>query len=274
MNDESWFYLFGYAFVIAACVGQIIYLTQKDARYQRAAFGCVALALLCIVGGLALRGASQGYWPPVSAYEYALAVIAATLLVYLLLERRAESPAGIAALIPALVLMSYWLILAPADMRLPHSPAPLGRNGWHVLHALSAALGYGALAVAGGMGAAYLVRSWRPGWERWLAPTEALDEAGSYTMRLGLPLMTLSVAAGGIWALLAWGAFWRWEARETWTLIIWLICLFYHHARGLPGRPGKRTALVSVIGLAVAAFALFGADWLAQLTAIEILPMR
>jgi ABC-type transport system involved in cytochrome c biogenesis permease subunit len=57
-------------------------------------------------------------------------------------------------------------------------------------------------------------------------------------------------------------------------LVIWLICLFYAHARGLPGWPGRRTALVSIIGLAAVAFVLFGADWLAELTRIEILPMR
>lgn len=273
MNSDGWIYLISYMLVIAACAGQIVYLIRKDSWFGGAARWCGLLAALGIVGGLAWRGASQGYWPPVSSYESALMVAVAMLLLYWPMQRRAEGQLGLISLILTLALLScLWLL--PAEMRAPMPPTPLWRSGWHILHALCAAMGYGALAVAGGMGAAYLLSAWHPGWGRWLISAEALDEAASDAMRLALPVMTLSVVGGAIWALLGWGAFWRWEARETWALIIWLICLLYAHARGLPGWSGRRTALVSVVGLVVVAFVLFGADWLAQWTRIEILPMR
>jgi len=274
LNDIT-FYLISYVLMAAGLGGCASFLTRRDPRFRRLAFWCSLLACTSIAIGLAARGIPVGYWPLITTYEFALAFIAAILVIYLILERREEAAGeGAIALLLAFILATYFLWLTPASMKVPRAPMPLLRSYWFLIHTATAAIGYGAFAVAGGIGIVYLIRPGLPFLARWFPEPQALDSASAYGVRIGFPWMTLSIAAGGIWALLSWGTFWSWDLKETWTLIVWLIYLFYWHARALPRWAGRRTALVSAIGLAVVLFAFLGMRWLAQVVSVETLLAR
>ena len=58
------------------------------------------------------------------------------------------------------------------------------------------------------------------------------------------PLWTFTIAAGAIWAEYAWGRFWGWDPKETWSLVTWVVYAAYLHARVTAGWKGARAAVV------------------------------
>ena len=50
-----------------------------------------------------------------------------------------------------------------------------------------------------------------------------LDELIYQTIIIGFLLLTVGIATGAIWAHSAWGTYWSWDPKETWSLITWLL---------------------------------------------------
>jgi cytochrome c-type biogenesis protein CcsB len=79
----------------------------------------------------------------------------------------------------------------------------------------------------------------------------------------GFPIFTLGgLIFGAIWADQAWGVYWSWDPKETWSLITWLVYAFYLHARLLRGWRGHKTAVVSIIGFIAVIFTYLGVNLL------------
>jgi ABC-type transport system involved in cytochrome c biogenesis permease subunit len=56
--------------------------------------------------------------------------------------------------------------------------------------------------------------------------------ASHQILRLGFPFMTFGMLSGALWAERAWGAYWSWDAKETWSLATWTLYAIYFHCRG------------------------------------------
>ena len=52
---------------------------------------------------------------------------------------------------------------------------------------------------------------------------------------------------GSIWANSAWGSYWSWDPKETWSLITWVIYLVLLHLRTIGWR-GRKMAVLSIAG--------------------------
>ena len=48
-------------------------------------------------------------------------------------------------------------------------------------------------------------------------------------LRLAFPFMTFGMLSGALWAEEAWGTYWSWDRKETWSLITWTLYLVYFH---------------------------------------------
>jgi cytochrome c-type biogenesis protein CcsB len=83
-----------------------------------------------------------------------------------------------------------------------------------------------------------------------LPSAEKLDELAFKTTAFGFPIWTFAIMAGAIWAQSAWGRYWGWDPKETWSFIIWVIYAAYLHARATAGWRGRAAAWVSLAGLA------------------------
>lgn len=270
----TWLYIASYIFLIGSAIGYVLLLANKGRPFiSRIVVLCNLLALMGIVAGIVGQILQLGIWPLATPFQFALAFIAAIILVTLLLTYRATlSTAGIAPTLLALLLATYFFWLAPDSREVARESTPLLRNYWFSLYALTSAIGYGTLAVAGSLSIICGVWSWLPSLRTKFPEPEVLDKTAYYAMRFGFPWMTLGVVTSSIWALLAWGELWSWELKRTWALVVWLIYLFYFHARTLPEWPSKRIAIVPAIGLAVILFALLGTEWLADMVSIKTLP--
>jgi cytochrome c-type biogenesis protein CcsB len=90
-------------------------------------------------------------------------------------------------------------------------------------------------------------------WDR-LPPAATLDELAYRTTAFGFPIWTFAIIAGAIWAQAAWGRYWGWDPKETWSFISWTIFAAYLHARATAGWRGRRAAWLSLLGLVALVF--------------------
>ncbi len=81
-----------------------------------------------------------------------------------------------------------------------------------------------------------------------LPPSAVLDRMAYRTIAFAFPIWTFAVIAGAIWAQEAWGRYWGWDPKETWSFITWVIYAGYLHARATSGWKGRRAAVVALVG--------------------------
>jgi ABC-type transport system involved in cytochrome c biogenesis permease subunit len=239
-----------------------------------------------VVGGLALvwiwltvalvgRGRMAGHLPFSSRYEFALSLVWASLIIYVLLgaSRRGQrldafgSQATIGVLLVTLLVTTYALTRA-AEQRAVAPLLPALRSPWFPLHVLTMLVGYAALGVAAGLA---LVRLRQPASSAPGQLEEAAGRAMQRALTLGFPWLTLGILTGAIWAHQAWGRYWGWDPKETWALITWLWYLLVLHLRALPRWRGRRLAAMLVIGFAAVLFTFVGVPWLVPLVRLESL---
>jgi ABC-type transport system involved in cytochrome c biogenesis permease subunit len=93
--------------------------------------------------------------------------------------------------------------------------------------------------------------------------TEMLDEITYKSITIGFPIFTLGgLIFGAIWADQAWGTYWSWDPKETWSLITWFFYAFYLHARLLKGWRGHKIAVTAVVAFIVVIFTYLGVNLL------------
>jgi cytochrome c-type biogenesis protein CcsB len=93
--------------------------------------------------------------------------------------------------------------------------------------------------------------------------TEILDDITYKSIAIGFPIFTLGgLIFGAIWADQAWGVYWSWDPKETWSLITWFAYAFYLHSRLLRGWRGKKSAVVAVVGFVMVIFTYLGVNLL------------
>jgi heme exporter protein C len=97
-----------------------------------------------------------------------------------------------------------------------------------------------------------LVLGWASGRQLFArSPSLRGDAAALATAELGVLFGLCGLVSGPLWARVAWGKFWTWDARQTTTLLLWLTLLAYLLARKYGG-PASRT-LAASLGIFAAA---------------------
>ena len=103
------------------------------------------------------------------------------------------------------------------------------------------------------------------GWRlfRGLIPLpEVLDELIYQCAVMGFVLLTLGIVTGSVWAHYAWGSYWSWDPKETWSLITWLIYAALLHARLVRRWQGRPLAFMAILGFVAVLFTYFGVNLL------------
>jgi len=92
--------------------------------------------------------------------------------------------------------------------------------------------------------------------------SRVLDELDYQLILLGFLFLSVGIITGAVWANSAWGRYWGWDPKETWSLITWFIYATLLHARLMRGWHGKRIAFLSMFGFAAVLFTYFGVNLL------------
>jgi len=205
----------------------------------------------------------HGRIPLTNQYESMVLFAWATASVYLLLELRYRNRT-IGAFVAFIPFLSLGLgsLLFDTTIR-PLVPAL--QSNWLTAHVITCFLGYAAFAASFGVSLLYMVRQRLDPEGRMakvLPSEDLLDHLNYRAIATGFPFLSLGIITGAIWADVAWGTYWSWDPKETWSLITWLIYAAFLHARLSRGWRGKRAAVLSVIGFAATLFTYFGVNFL------------
>ena len=222
-----------------------------------------------LAAGAALHGLEISYRSlvaghiAVTSFDEGLSFLAFSLaILYLLIDRRhvlAALGAVIAPLAALLTLVSF--LITSGTTELP----PSLRSAWLPVHVTLAFLGNAVFALAFAASAIYLfednsLKSKKAPLHRRRFPSlEKLDDLNHKLLAWGFLLLTLGIVTGAIWAHFAWGQFWSWEARETWSLITWTLYAMLLHGR-TTGWRGRRAATWTIVGFAMLVLSFFSVN--------------
>jgi heme exporter protein C len=105
----------------------------------------------------------------------------------------------------------------------------------HVPSALVAYLAFGIVALCS---LGYL----------WLRD-ERLDAISVCAAELGVIFATIVLVTGPLWGKIAWGAWWVWDARTSFTLLLWFIYVGYFVLRQATEDPERGKRFAAVLGI-------------------------
>ncbi len=163
---------------------------------------------------------------------------------------------------PALQNKWHWMMNALAPFGLQKYAI-----GWLDFHVFTTFIGYSAFAISFGVSIIYLVkgryeaRGGRNTLVDAFPDSKVLDELSYRAIAWGFPFLAVGIVSGAIWANYAWGTYWSWDPKETWSLITWLIYAAYLHARVTRGWKGKRAAYLSIAGFLAVIFLYWGVSF-------------
>ncbi len=270
---SSLFFNLTTAAYFAAMVIFIIYLTSKSEKIGLVAIVISWAGFIANTTAIGLRwreAYAQGYHqaPLSNLYESVVFFAWAILLIYLLFDLKYKYRAVGAFVLPFAFADMIW-----AQFSLDSTIAPLVpalQSNWLTYHVITCFIGYAAFGVACGVSIMYLLKAGKE--EGGSAPaggilsmfpsTKILDDLNYKAIMVGFPMLTLGIITGAAWANYAWGTYWSWDPKETWSLIVWFIYAAFLHARFTRGWVGKRAAWLSIIGFAATIFCYLGVNLL------------
>jgi cytochrome c-type biogenesis protein CcsB len=201
-----------------------------------------------------------GYVPLSNMYESMVFFAWSIILLYLIFEWRLGTRA-LGAFVAPLGFLSIALVSLNPRISSDLQPlVPALQSNWLTAHVVTCFIGYAGFAVAFASSMAYLFKGGGP--EGLLPSGKALDDASYRAIAVGFPFLTLGILTGAIWANYAWGTYWSWDPKETWSLITWFFYAAYLHARFSAGWKGTRLALLSGVGFAAVIFTYWGVNFI------------
>ncbi len=206
--------------------------------------------------------------PLANGYEFILTFCWGTVLIYLFSQFRYRLKALGAFVMPVpFLLMSFVVMTMGSNEMIVQAIPPALKSHWLTFHVLTAILSYGAFAVSFGLAVMYLCKTHSGEGHSMTAlvsrfpDADVLDEISYKLIVFAFSFLTLVIITGAIWAEYAWGTYWSWDPKETWSLITWIIYAGYLHARLMYDWKGKRAAWLAVFGFAAVLFTFFGVNY-------------
>jgi cytochrome c-type biogenesis protein CcsB len=258
---------------LAASIIYIAIFVFRAKKLGLAASLLTLLGFLLNTGGIALRWVESyqmghGHAPMSNMYESLVFFAWSIAIFYLFLELKFRN-----RLIGAFAVPFAYLSMALAGLTDPNiSPLiPALQSNWLIAHVVTCFIGYAAFAVAAGMGVMYLLRATSVEGTKEKNPDSLLatlpglkviDDITHKTIVFGFLWLSAGIITGAIWANSAWGTYWSWDPKETWSLITWFVYAGALHARFTKGWGGKRIAWLAIIGFVAVAFTYYGVNYL------------
>lgn len=232
-------------------------------RLWRIGFALTFVGALSHLAGVVLRGVAAGRPPWGNMYEFVTSTLLFLVIAYLVVAK----VWGMRWLgLPVTLLVAVGQGLAVTVFYVAVAPlVPALHSVWFVIHIITAAVSGAAFNLGAIASALYLLKSRRVAETGYLARIPAPEKLDRFAYRVhafAFPLWTFTIAAGAVWAEYAWGRFWGWDPKETWSLVTWVVYAAYLHARVTAGWKGTRAAWLAIIGVAVFWFNFVGINLL------------
>lgn len=249
----------------ASTIVGVIELFKGSKATTRIMLFLAVLGFILHTLNIILRYFLSGHIPITNLHEASSFFSWCIVLLFFYIEYRYRIGLLGSFIMPLVFIMMLSSSILPREMK-PLSPVL--QSYWLGIHTILAFLGDAAFAFAAVIGLMYLVqehfvkKKHLGSLFQRLPNLQLLDEINYKLITLGFPLLTLAIITGALWAESAWGSYWRWDPKEVWSLITWLIYVLVLHARLRVGWKGKKAAILSIIGFCVVLFTFLGVNLL------------
>ncbi len=217
----------------------------------------IGLAATCLTGGLLLVGIWEtgqvldaGHWGITNLFEVTKLLVVVTGLLGAYYDAKYVNGSLGSVLWPflfAAALFLWWL--AGIDQGYPQSLVPALQNNILPFHVIANFLAYGAFMIAAFASVLILFN---------VQPDKA-QHIAYQSVKWGFISFTIAILLGCYWAYQAWGGYWSWDPKETWSLIVWLVYAGYLHC-ALAGYSQRVLAYWALIGFFATLFCYLGVN--------------
>ncbi|MDR3631783.1 MAG: c-type cytochrome biogenesis protein CcsB [Desulfocapsaceae bacterium] len=263
---------FAYMFSTLLYVAMFVFKIKRLGKFTTC---FTAIALLVQTAGLGLRWQESyqmgiGHAPLTNMYESVIFFAWAIIVLYLLIEWKFKTQIIGAFAVPFAFLAMAYASLSK-DLTKGISPLiPALQSNWLISHVITCFIGYAAFTVAAGLGLMYLIKETSDSRHSSndktligsLLPLHQIEDITHKTMIFGFIWLTAGIITGAVWADSAWGTYWSWDPKETWSLITWFVYAITLHARYTRGWGGKRIAWLAIIGFFSVIFTYYGVNFI------------
>jgi cytochrome c-type biogenesis protein CcsB len=236
--------------------------------WLRFAFGLTLVGLVTHLAAIFTRGIAEHRVPWGNMYEFisAITFMAVLVLVAAAIRFRAHY-LGLFVLLPVVLALAL-------DVTVIYTPAgnlvPALNSYWLEIHVTAMIIATGLYIVGAVVTTLYLIAdrterrtlaglpSRTSGLMMHLPVTSILDRLSYRSILFAFPVWTFGVMAGAIWADHAWGRYWGWDPKETWSFITWVVYAGFLHARATAGWRGRKAAYIHLVGFGCLLFNLIG----------------
>ena len=226
------------------------------------ALGLTVLGWALHLGSVVTRGIAADRLPWGNMYEFSCttALVAVTCFLVLVARGRVDRSLGAFVMLPVVL----YLGLAGTVLYTAVGPlVPALNSYWIKIHVAAAVTASGAFLLSGVLALLHLLRQrfdartdvgepvrFPITLGRSLPSASTLDRTTYVVIAFAFPVWTFAVIAGAIWAEAAWGRYWGWDPKETWSFITWVLYAGYLHSRATAGWKGRKAAWVAVAAAA------------------------
>jgi ABC-type transport system involved in cytochrome c biogenesis permease subunit len=280
------FFTFSFVFYILTTALYLGYWVFKKKWLGQTATAMAFVALVSTSMILISRAGESGHAPFSNLWESMMLFVWATNAGYLIMEYKHKfRTIGIIVMALESIAMLSALLL-PYRFKSVEPLNPALQNKWHWMtdllstwglekyaigwldfHVFTTFIGYAGFAISFGLSVLYLIKeksetkTQRNSLVESFPPAKTLDELSYRAIAWGFPFLAVGIVSGAVWANYAWGTYWSWDPKETWSLITWFIYAAYLHARVTRGWRGKRAAYISIVGFAAVIFLYWGVSF-------------
>ena len=265
-NSFFFFDIIFWIYLAAACC-YIFYMGIKKEGLGHLAFALTVIGWLLNTVVLVVRWYETGRAPYANLYETMVLLSWMIVAGYIAMELKYKKLRVLGAIIVSIAFLAIGAAaMLPYRYQAIEPLIPALQSNWLVLHVVTTFIGYAGFAIAFGLGIMYLFkeraeRSGRSSFFDRFPSSEILDDLNYKFIAIGFPFVTLGIILGAIWANYAWGGYWSWDPKETWSLIVWFIYAGYFHGRLVRGWKGRKTAYFSIIGFTAVIFLYWGVSF-------------
>ena len=280
----------------AAFLAFVIHLGARKEVFKQVGMAGMAVALVGSFTTLWCRALIAQHAPWSNLWESMITMLFASLIFYFIVEFWYKPRYFGVVAAPLVLLLIGGAFLLPENFKGAAPLMPALQSYWIKVHVLFMLFSYAAFTMSFAAAMAYFFFSWKgkkaqpmmmsgggaavmaggPGGGAALG-TSSGDEKGPYadqlaffdelTYRLilmGFPLLMIGIITGAMWANGAWGTYWSWDPKETWSLITWFVYAAYLHARLTRDWTGQTAAGLAALGFVSMIVTYIGVNYLSS----------
>ena len=263
----------------------------------------IKLNCICLGFAICLRWYHNQHFPLSNLYESLLFLAWCIIFITIVIQKKINSSLIKAITLPVILLITAFSDMTlPNEMQRVVPLIPALQSNWLMMHVSVMILSYASLIIGSLLSILFLILTYNTQFElkgnsiglilsqlsqsqlksipqttadennrtyynsntKYLNLIQSLDNLSYRIIGLGFPLLTLGIIAGAVWANEAWGSYWSWDPKETWSLITWLVFAGYLHTRFNKAWYGKKPAIVAAIGFVVIWVCYLGVNFLGK----------